>query len=162
MYQANTLSVYTDKFPLKNKEGEMTAGSEGDPVTTTLTNSQAALLLMLYIYATHWIKSVPPYHSLTIDLEALANHPTKWDKQDLYWYNQIHFWSDVDIWKKKNKEVPSTVNTSTLTPVLSLPSPASTSDTNKIWTNGTRADVTIKNTLYSRMTPTSPTGRIGT
>jgi hypothetical protein len=80
------------------------------------------------MYATQWIKSVPARHSFTVDLEELANHPTRWDNQGLYQYNQIHFWSDVDIWKKKNKDVPSTVNTSTSTPVLSLPSPASTSE----------------------------------
>ena len=33
----------------------------------------------------------------------------------------------MDNWNKKNKDVPSTVNTSASTPVLSLPSPASTS-----------------------------------
>ena len=113
--------------PLRTK-AETTTGSEGDSVTTTLTNSQAALLLILYMYTTQWIKGVPPRHSFTVDLESLVNHPTKWDKQDLYQYNQIHFWSDVDIWKKKNKEVPSTVNTSNLTPVLCLPSPASMSE----------------------------------
>ena len=83
---------------------------------------------MLYMYATQWVKGIPARHSLTVNLEEYANHPTRWDKQDLYQYNQIRFWSDVDIWKKKNKEVPSTVNTSTLTAVLSLPSPASTSE----------------------------------
>ena len=107
MYQENPLSVYTDKFPLKNKEGETTAGSEGDPVTTTLTNSQAVLLLMLYMYATQWIKGVPPRHSFTVNLEALANHPTKWDKQDLYQYNQIHFWSDVDKRRTRKFQVQS-------------------------------------------------------
>ena len=33
----------------------------------------------------------------------------------------------MDNWKKKNKDVPSTVNTLASTPVLSLPSPPSTS-----------------------------------
>ena len=103
----------------------MITGPEGDLVTTTLYDSQAALLLMLYMYATQWIRGTPACHNFTVDLEAMANHPTTWDKNDVYQYNQIHFWSDVEIWKKKNKDVPSTVNTLTSTPVLSLPSPAS-------------------------------------
>ena len=125
MYQANPLSVYTDRFPDKDKEGNIITGSEGDPVTTTLYDSQAALLLMLYMYTTQWVKGTPPRHSFSVDLEAMANHPTMWDKGDVYQYNQIHFWTDVEIWKKKNKNIPSTVNTATSTPVLSLPSPPS-------------------------------------
>ena len=103
MYQANPLSVYTDRFPYKDKDGNMVTGSKGDPVTITLINSQAALLLMLYMYATKWIKGVPAGHSFMVDLEELANHPRRWDKNDLYQYNQIHFWSDVAIWKRKTK-----------------------------------------------------------
>ena len=116
--------MYTDRFPFKDKDGNMITAPEGDPVTTTLYDSQAALLLMLYMYATQWVKGTQPRHSFLVDLEAMANHPTTWDKGDVYQYNQIHFWSDVKIWKKKNKDVPSTVNTSTSMPVLSLPSPA--------------------------------------
>ena len=125
MYQANPLSVYTDRFPYKDKNGNMITGSEGDPVTTTLYDSQAALLLMLYMYAMQWIKGTPARHSFTVDLVAMVNHPTTRNKNDVYQYNQIHFWSDVAIGKKKNKDVPSTVNTSTSTPVSSLPSLAS-------------------------------------
>ena len=125
MYQANPLSVYTDRFPYKDKDGNMVTGSEGDPITITLIDSQAALLLMLSMYATQWVKGTPPRHSFSVDLEAMANHPTTWDKGDVYQYNQIHFWTDVEIWKKKNKNIPSTVNTATSMPVSSLPSPAS-------------------------------------
>ena len=76
MYQVNPLSVYTDRFPYKDKEGNMITGSEGDPVTTTLYNSQVALLLMLYMYVTQWVKGTPPRHTFSVDLEAMANHPT--------------------------------------------------------------------------------------
>ena len=117
--------MYTDRFPFNDKDRNMITGPEGDLVTTTLYDSQAALLLMLYMYATQWIRGRPARHNFTVDLEAMANHPTTWDKNDVYQYNQIHFWSGVEIWKKKNKDVPSTVNTLTLTPVSSLPSPAS-------------------------------------
>ena len=125
MYQANPLSVYTDKFPFKDREGNMVTGSDGLPRTVKLNDGRASSLLMLYFYAMEWIKGVPARHGHTGDLEALANHPTKWDKQDVYQYNQIHFWSDVELWKTKNKHVPSTVNTTTSTPVSSLPSPPS-------------------------------------
>ena len=40
MYQANPLSVYTNRFPLKKKSGEyFQTGADGDPVTTTLIDS---------------------------------------------------------------------------------------------------------------------------
>ena len=128
-YQVNPLAVYANKFPLKKQNGEHYAiAPDGECVTTTLNNSQASLLLMLYMYATQWVKGLPVHHGLTgIDLEEYANHPTRWDKQDLFQYNQIHFWTDVDNWKKKNKDVPSTVNTLAATPISSLPSPSSTS-----------------------------------
>ena len=98
MYQANPLAVYTDKFPLKKQNGDhYSTGPDGECVTTTLNNSQAFLLLMLYMYATQWVKGLPVRHNLTgIDLKEYAKHPTKWDKQDLFQYNQIHFWTDVD------------------------------------------------------------------
>ena len=77
MYQANPLSVYANWFPFKTKEGETIAGPDSEPDTTTLIDSQVSLLLMLYMYVTQWIKGVPPPHKFTVDLEALANHPTK-------------------------------------------------------------------------------------
>ena len=127
MYQANTLAVYTNKFPLKKQNGDHYATRPKEKcVTTTLNNSQASLLLMLYMYATQWVQGLSARHSLTVnDLKEYAKHPTRWDKQDLFQYNQIHFWTDVDNWKKMNKDVSSTVNTSASTPVLSLPSPPS-------------------------------------
>ena len=105
MYQANPLAVYTDKFPLKKQDGEYYAITADDKfVTMTLNNSQAALLLMLYMYATQWVQGLPVRHNLTgIDLEEYTKHPTKWDKQDLFQYNQIHFWTDVDNWKKEEQ-----------------------------------------------------------
>ena len=128
MYTANPLAIYTNKFPLKKQnEDPYATAPDRKCVTTTLNNSQASLLLMLYMYVTQWVKGLPVHHNLTgIDLKEYAKHPTKWDKQDLFQYNQIHFWTDVDNWKKKNKDVPSTVNTYASTPVLSLPSPPST------------------------------------
>ena len=128
MYQANPLSVYPDECPYTDKEGKKVTGPNGFPCTVKLNDGRASSLLMLYFYATEWIKGSPPRHGHTGDLEALANHPTKWDKGDVYQYNQIHFWTDVELWKKKNKNVPSTVNTTTSTPVSSLPSPPSMSE----------------------------------
>ena len=84
MYQANPLSVYTDEFPYTDKDRNMVTGPNRFPRTTKLIDSQASLLLMLYFYATEWIKGTPPRHSLPGDLVELANHPSKWDKQDVY------------------------------------------------------------------------------
>ena len=90
MYQGNLLSVYTDRFPFKDKDGNMITGPDGDPVTTTLYDSQAALLLMLYMYGTQWIRGTPARHNFTVDLVAMANHPTTWNKNDVYQLSLIH------------------------------------------------------------------------
>ena len=81
MYQANPLAMYTNKFPLKKQDGEYYAiAADGKFVTTTLNNSQAALLLMLYMCVTQWVKGSPAFHSLTVDLDKYAKHPIRWDK----------------------------------------------------------------------------------
>lgn len=50
MYAANSLAVYTNKFPLKKQSGDPYAiAPDGECVTTTLNNSQSSLLLMLYM-----------------------------------------------------------------------------------------------------------------
>ena len=108
MYAANPLVVCTNKFPHWKLNGHpFNIALDRRKVTTTLNNSQVSLLLMLFMYATEWVQGQPARHSLTVtDLAEYAKHPTKWDKQDLFQYNQIHFWTDVDNWKKKNKDIP--------------------------------------------------------
>ena len=125
MYKTNPLSVYTDQFPWIDRDGNKVTGPDQLPRTVKLNDGRASPLLMLFFYATEWLMGTPPRHSFTVNLEDLAKNPSKWDKGDVYQYNQIHFWSDLDTWKAKNKIVPTTVNTSTSTPVSSLPSPPS-------------------------------------
>ena len=118
MYKTNPLSVYTDEFPYIDRDGNKIQGPDQLPRTVKLNDGRASPLLMLFFYATEWLMGTPPRHSITQDLETLAKNPSKWDKGDVYQYNQIYFWSDLETWKTKNKIVPSTVNTSTSTPEI--------------------------------------------
>ena len=105
MYQANPLSVYTDKFPYTNRDGKKVTGPDQLPRTVTLNDGRASPLLMLFFYATEWLKGIPKRHNINGDLEELAKNPSKWDRGDVYQYNQLHFWSDLETWKTKNKIV---------------------------------------------------------
>ena len=79
MYAANPLAIYTNEFPHKKQNGDpYTIAPERKCVTTTLNNSQASLLLMLFMYATQWVQGLPARHSLLVtDPAEYAKHPTK-------------------------------------------------------------------------------------